>query len=163
MKKRYKEAKHNWKHVKSGIKSQLADVKGGLVDKLKGKVTIPKWWKILFISPFMTIYSIEIVVGKKIYKCWNVQNCIIENYSSTPKAISWKFAEISEPIRPLPLPKLCITWKKLLVLKSIIVHNIMSQQPNLHSVVQNCVYKVIYITIQLLLLTGNTRVYSSLK
>ncbi|CAH3155315.1 unnamed protein product [Porites lobata] len=37
MKKRYKEAKHNWKHVKSGIKSQLADVKGGLVDKLKGK------------------------------------------------------------------------------------------------------------------------------
>lgn len=41
MKKRYKEAKHNWKHVKSGIKSQLADVKGGLVDKLKGKVTIP--------------------------------------------------------------------------------------------------------------------------
>lgn len=49
MKKRYKEAKHNWKHVKSGIKSQLADVKGGLVDKLKGKVTIPKWSKILFI------------------------------------------------------------------------------------------------------------------
>ena len=44
MKKRYKEAKHNWKHVKSGIKSQLADVKGGLVDKLKGKVTIPKWF-----------------------------------------------------------------------------------------------------------------------
>lgn len=51
MKKRYKEAKHNWKHVKSGIKSQLADVKGGLVDKLKGKVTIPKWSKILFTSP----------------------------------------------------------------------------------------------------------------
>lgn len=72
MKKRYKEAKHNWKHVKSGIKSQLADVKGGLVDKLKGKVTIPKWSKILFTSPYILLR--------------------------------------------IPLPNLCITWKKLLVL-----------------------------------------------
>lgn len=34
VKKRYKEAKTNWKHMKTGLKSQLAEVK----DKLKGKV-----------------------------------------------------------------------------------------------------------------------------
>ena len=34
MKKRFQEAKTNWKQVKSGLKSQLAEVK----DKLKGKV-----------------------------------------------------------------------------------------------------------------------------